>query len=135
MFWGIKLLPTQMTQNSLKWILNKTFKKMTFWKFLTAPKMTNVIFFFNEGFPYPAFAQVHYREVLWLFKIESYLFLKIWIMGKNQESGTWSTVYFPQIYLQNCHHGDILKEWSTTHRRTFCQATGEIQYPIPKIED
>ena len=43
-----------MTQNSSKWILNTTLKKMTFLIFLTPPpKMTNVIFFFNEGFPNP----------------------------------------------------------------------------------
>ena len=42
-----------MTQNRLKWILKTTFEKMTFWKFWPPPllKMTNVIFFFNEGFP------------------------------------------------------------------------------------
>ena len=44
-----------MTQNSLKWILNTTSKKMTFLIFLTPPpKMTFDkchLFFFNEGFP------------------------------------------------------------------------------------
>ena len=45
-----------MTQNGSKWILNTTFKKMTFFKIFdppSPPKMTNVIFFFffNEGFP------------------------------------------------------------------------------------
>ena len=43
-----------MTQNSLKWILNTTLKKMTLLIFLTPPLRWQMSsFFFNEGFPYP----------------------------------------------------------------------------------
>ena len=43
-----------MTQNILKWILNTTLKKMTFFIFLTPPlrwQMSSFFFFFNEVFP------------------------------------------------------------------------------------
>ena len=46
-----KISVSQKTQNSLKWILNTTLKKITFLIFLTPPppKMTNVNFFLMKA--------------------------------------------------------------------------------------